>query len=953
MQYTRSALGLLTRQYKSVLKKCFLIDCGLFALGVMSATPARADIDLTELSRGSIVWEKSDASVLDKYTWADDMRQASDSIHHEDEAGNLLYTDGAIRFVNSNSDTEYYIYRYTTPDDYVRVTTNYPDGASEDFPFENSYAYGFVRQTYTSYGIIGVTTSGLAHDIDVDFLGNTILYGAWGRGGAAITLCNHGVAQNISGNFIDNKAEGIRTGAVAIQSATLQNISGNFINNRTDQAHGGAMRLGYSKADSIIGNFIGNNVTDARAIDIVGGALDAYGSDAEPTDIGVISGKFIANSAVVPVSGGSASGGAIAIRWSPQTNVKHLDGDFVANYVSTIDTKAMGGAIYHELAIIGTIDEEGNLNGGIVNSNFYSNYAKSETGTAQGGAIWTNKSLNIIADNGTSTFQGNYVQVGDEKDDQAIWVNSADATLTFEADNNGEIFMYDNINGVEATTTDPETSEEVTTRYKVNITGDGTGTMHLYNNIYNGDVNVANTTLEIGTSVVNTKNIAFAADSSLVLTVNSLEDYGSLTAENITVENGAQLKATLAQGIVKIGEDKTIKLLTADNTDFNNFNDVYDNTMYHFEKADKNGLYKISLVKTAEDVVEEAGGTEAEAEAASAWVDGAKFAEGTIAAEVANALADLAQNNPQELSATLSTIMPDEAPSTQETMVGISDQLMLDVGSHLAGYENGGLSSGDELSGVSLWGKGYYGKSKLDSHKSIKGFDVKKKGVIVGMDKDFGTIKIGVGLQYEKDDIDAFRRDTDVETLMGFAYGEYRLSNWFVNAVAAYGRASYDENKFALGMKIHDRYSAGVYSLQAITGYDFKYLTPEIGARYYYIKRHGYKDSIGQQVAGKDMDLLRGVFGVRTSYRFGMFKPELYVGVTYDFVSDEDKATVGLPNGASYMVNGKRLNRFGTEVNANVAAYITDKFSATLGYEGKYRSHYQDHTGMFSIKYEF
>ena len=33
MKYTRTALGLLTRQYRSVLKKCWLINVGLFALG--------------------------------------------------------------------------------------------------------------------------------------------------------------------------------------------------------------------------------------------------------------------------------------------------------------------------------------------------------------------------------------------------------------------------------------------------------------------------------------------------------------------------------------------------------------------------------------------------------------------------------------------------------------------------------------------------------------------------------------------------------------------------------------------------------------------------------------------------------------------------------------------------------------------------------------------------------
>ena len=45
MNYTRTALGLLSAQYRSVLKKCFLINLGLFALGAAMAAPAGASID--------------------------------------------------------------------------------------------------------------------------------------------------------------------------------------------------------------------------------------------------------------------------------------------------------------------------------------------------------------------------------------------------------------------------------------------------------------------------------------------------------------------------------------------------------------------------------------------------------------------------------------------------------------------------------------------------------------------------------------------------------------------------------------------------------------------------------------------------------------------------------------------------------------------------------------------
>nr|MCR4957408.1 autotransporter outer membrane beta-barrel domain-containing protein [Prevotella sp.] len=460
--------------------------------------------------------------------------------------------------------------------------------------------------------------------------------------------------------------------------------------------------------------------------------------------------------------------------------------------------------------------------------------------------------------------------------------------------------------------------------------------------------------IEIANNKVNLDKVSFKNGSQLNLKVDSLSNYGAIEANNITIEEGAKLSATLGQGIVKIGQEETLQLLKADNTDFNNFADSFDNNMYHFAKADTNGAYLISQVKTAEEVVEESGGTATEVEAAAAWVDGDTFEEGSVAAEVADALADLAQNDAKGFDEALSVIAPNEAPDVKTAATDLSDKLLLTLGKYLSNQDIGGLSSGDVYDDVTLWAKGYYGKSKLSNYNKVKGFDTTNKGVIAGLDKKLnGAVKVGFGFQYNASDVDSYHQKADVNTLTGFVYGEYRPSKWFVSGVASYGKSDYDEKKYTLGKEIKDNYSADVYSLQALTGYDFKYATPEMGMRYYRIKRHGYEDNIGQAVSGKDMDLLRGVAGVRMSREYGMFKPEIYAGVTYDFVSEKDNAIVSLPNGSSYTVAGRSLKRFGTEFNLSVSANVTDELTLSVGYEGKFREHYQDHAGMVNVKYEF
>lgn len=60
-----------------------------------------------------------------------------------------------------------------------------------------------------------------------------------------------------------------------------------------------------------------------------------------------------------------------------------------------------------------------------------------------------------------------------------------------------------------------------------------------------------------------------------------------------------------------------------------------------------------------------------------------------------------------------------------------------------------------------------------------------------------------------------------------------------------------------------------------------------------------------------------------------------------------------LANGSAYTVNGTLLECFGVEVGAGVTFDVTDSAEFSLGYEGKFRKDYQDHSGMLNAKYKF
>ena len=295
----------------------------------------------------------------------------------------------------------------------------------------------------------------------------------------------------------------------------------------------------------------------------------------------------------------------------------------------------------------------------------------------------------------------------------------------------------------------------------------------------------------------------------------------------------------------------------------------------------------------------------------------------------------------------------------QSALIDLTDRLLLTVDNHLIkSFMESGLASGDTdysyLSDVKSWVKTYYAKSKMKNHGGVYGYDAKDKGFIAGVDKKVASgTKIGIGVQFDDTDVDAFRRDVNIQTLQGYVYGEYRPSNWFVNGVLSYGTTDYDEDKYVIGHKVDAHYKANIYSVQGLTGYTFKHFTPEFGARYYRIKRHGYVDSALQSVSGNDMDLLRMTLGVKAETVYGKFKPHAYAGIMYDVISDSDDAVVSLGNGESYAVDGKKMPRFGVELGVGSMIALSDNLEMGIGYEAKFRKKYQDHSGWLSLKYAF
>ena len=461
-------------------------------------------------------------------------------------------------------------------------------------------------------------------------------------------------------------------------------------------------------------------------------------------------------------------------------------------------------------------------------------------------------------------------------------------------------------------------------------------------------------------------DITFDAGSTLKMSVTD-EGNGLLSARNIHADEGSKLALTISK-TMEIGASDNITLFETTGKFDNNFTNEISNNRYKITSID-GGTYNIKYENSASDVVNDAGGTSSNASTAEAW-DGMKdnTSVSATAQSIASKLNNLSQNDKKAYVEALTAVAPEVAPMVQKTQTETANQVFGAVSTRLTGGSvstgGEGMSSGDSVfERAAMWVQGLFNHSKLDDTSKSYGFDADSSGVAMGAEKYVTEdTKIGLGYAYTNTDIDGFMRSTDVDTHTAFVYGEYKPSNWYVNGIASYGWSDYSEDKTISGIGVKADYDVETFGLQAMTGYDMQLkhfvLTPEVGLRYVHISQDGYTDSADQKVSGNDSDILTGVIGAKVSKTWtlenGMnIKPEARIAATYDLMNDDVNSVVTLANGSAYMVEGDALDRFGMEFGAGVTAEVNDDVEFALGYEGKFREDYQDHTGLVNLKYKF
>lgn len=297
----------------------------------------------------------------------------------------------------------------------------------------------------------------------------------------------------------------------------------------------------------------------------------------------------------------------------------------------------------------------------------------------------------------------------------------------------------------------------------------------------------------------------------------------------------------------------------------------------------------------------------------------------------------------------------DAAASAFKTAKSAANAVMNAVSGRLGGASDvSGRSGGDLTAGESVaWAQGMFNRTKMTGND---GFTSGTAGFSAGVERNAtDEIKAGFGYAFASTGIKTGRSKINADTHTGFVYGAYAPDALYVNAMLGYGRSDYDDKAKLSGMK--NSYKADTFSARVAAGYDMDTLTPEAALRFTAVRQNAYTDELGARVSAKNLNTTTAVIGAKTGKDFAAGKytvsPEMKAALTYDLARPNESRMVTLPDGASYVAAGEHLNRLGVEVGAKAAVRLTNEVELSLSYDGAFKEHYQDHTGLINVKVDF
>lgn len=367
-----------------------------------------------------------------------------------------------------------------------------------------------------------------------------------------------------------------------------------------------------------------------------------------------------------------------------------------------------------------------------------------------------------------------------------------------------------------------------------------------------------------------------------------------------------------------------------------------NNLAYDIEFV-RDGVYKITPKPFIN--VDPADGSDIVQNAAMAWNMGG-FTENSVAEIIANKMYELSQfaDTLPEHNVAIDTISPN-ADGVIETLVGHSKNANLR-------FINRRMKNG----APGFWTTGGY--SMINYIPNTTEYSGGTIIGIIGQDIALSNyFKLGMGFGYTQSSIESDMRQFDLYSPFDMSlYADLTipigLTDFYINAILNHSAYTVSENKTVLQYGIESEFDATLTAMQANIGIKRGWFNFDIGVRNNNLMLGSYTDTIGQHIAGNNMNTTYALTELIIADTDGNFQWGLNVGGEFAVYGENSyKSIITAPNGQRYYNNVNLPKETAITFGGNINIGINDNMSIGLIYDGLISKYYSEHTAKMHFNW--
>ena len=229
---------------------------------------------------------------------------------------------------------------------------------------------------------------------------------------------------------------------------------------------------------------------------------------------------------------------------------------------------------------------------------------------------------------------------------------------------------------------------------------------------------------------------------------------------------------------------------------------------------------------------------------------------------------------------------------------------------------------------------------------------------IIGQDIALSNyFKLGMGFGYTQSSIESDMRQFDLYSPFDMSlYADLTipigLTDFYINAILNHSAYTVSENKTVLQYGIESEFDATLTAMQANIGIKRGWFNFDIGVRNNNLMLGSYTDTIGQHIAGNNMNTTYALTELIIADTDGNFQWGLNVGGEFAVYGENSyENIITAPNGQRYYNNVNLPKETAITFGGNINIGINDNMSIGLIYDGLISKYYSEHTAKMHFNW--